>query len=259
MDKISAIVPTYNEEKNIETALKSLSWADEIMVVDAYSTDNTVHLGLLYTSKIFQHSYENSAAQKNWAIPQASHPWVFVLDADEVVTPELQQEIKQVLQRGTNHDAFWIKRKNFFMGKEIKYSGWQDDKVIRLFRRDTCRYQSKNVHAEVETSGTVGRLNHKIEHHSYRKKSLEEHLKRLDIYTTWGAYDREHTVKKVTMFHLLVKPAFRFFKHFILRLGFLDGKVGFIISVLASYTVFLRSLKLWRIQQGEVFSKKVVR
>lgn len=256
MDKVTAIIPTYNEEQHIENALKSVLWADEIIVVDSFSSDNTVSIASRYTSCILKHKYENAASQKNWAIPQASHPWVFMLDADEVATTDLQQEILATIKAGTHHDAFWIRRRNFFMGKEIKYSGWQGDKVIRLFRRDMCRYQSVLVHEEIETEGSLGKLKHKIEHHSYNKHSLEEHLNRLAIYTTWGAYDRQDKVKKVTMFHLLVKPAFRFFKHFFLMRGFLDGKVGFVVSVMASYTVFLRSLKLWRIHEGETFNKK---
>lgn len=259
MDKVTAIITTYNEEKNIEEALLSVQWADELLVVDSFSTDRTLSIVRQHTSFILQRAYDSPAAQKNWAISQASHPWIFILDADEVATPELGREVLQIVRNGSTHQAFWIKRKNFFMGREIRYSGWQRDRVIRLFRRDTCSYPPVLVHEEIETKGSTGTLKHKIEHHSYRTKSLEEHLNRLDIYTTRGAYDREAQVKKVTMFHLFAKPAFRFFKHYFLMLGFLDGKVGFVISVLASHTVFLRSLKLWRIKQGETFNKKRTR
>ena len=256
MEKVTAIIPCYNEEKNIERAIQSVKWADEIMVVDSYSTDKTLEIAKKHTSFTLQHEYENSAAQKNWAIPQANHPWIFLLDADEVVTPELQSEVKSILQKNTPHDAFWIKRQNYFMGKKLKYS-WSGDKVIRLFKRDTCKYQPLHVHAEIITEGSISQLKNKIEHHSYEYKSLERHLKRMDIYTTWGAYDRVEKVGKVTMFHLFLKPFWRFIRHYFIQLGMLDGKVGFVIAVMSSYTVFLRSLKLWRIKEGEVFTKDI--
>lgn len=259
MEKVTVILPVYNEERNIERALKSVLWADEIMVIDAFSTDRTLEIAQKYTSFILQFPYENSAAQKNRAIPQANHPWIFILDADEVVTAYLRDEILGILRTGTKHDAFRIHRKNFFMGKQIRFSGWQHDKVTRFFRRDTCRYQPLLVHSEIETSGTSGKLKGKIEHHSYESRQLSAHLKKLDIYTTWGAYDRMERVKKVTWFHLALKPAFRFIKHYFFMLGFLDGKVGFTISAMASYTVFLRTLKLWRIHNGEQFEKEIPR
>lgn len=256
MEKITAIVPCYNEEKNITKALESVKWADEIMVIDSFSTDRTVEIARNYTSFILQHEYENSAAQKNRAIPQASHSWIFLLDADEIATSALREEVMQIMKQGTTNDAFWIRRQNFFMGRKIRFSGWQTDKVIRLFRRDTCRYQRLLVHAEIETAGKIGRLKGKIEHHSYQQ-NLKTHLKKLDIYTTLGAYDRLDKTGSISLFHLGIKPLYRFIKHYVFLLGFLDGKVGFVLSVLASYTVFLRSVKLWRIQKGEHFEKRM--
>src|SRR5690606_36198094 len=108
--------------------------------------------------KLLQHQYEHSAAQKNWTIPQASNPWIFLLDADERPTPELVQEIKSVVVSGTHFSGFWIYRRNHFMGKRINYSGWQSDKVIRLFKIDECQYQNKHVHAEIESQGAISVL-----------------------------------------------------------------------------------------------------
>lgn len=253
MQKVTAIIPTFNEEKNIEKALKSVLWADEIIVVDAFSTDATVSLAQQYAHKVIQHPYESPAAQKNWIIPQASHAWIFLLDADEWSTPPLQEEVRQILKNGTEKTAFWIGRQNYFFGKKIRYSGWQSDAVIRLFRRDDCRYQDLHVHEEIETKGKVGRLQNKIHHNTY--SHLQSILTKLDKYTTWGAYDRLNKTKKITLYHLMAKPFFRFFRHYIIKMGFLDGKEGLIISVISAYNVFLRSLKIMRLQEGEKLKK----
>ena len=130
--KISAIIPTFNEEDHIIDAIESLAWADEIIVVDSFSTDNTVALAQSKGVKILQRNYEYSASQKNWAIPQASYDWVFILDADERVEDNLKKEISKIKNSQPKNDAYWIPRQNHFMGKKIRFSGWQGDKVIRL-------------------------------------------------------------------------------------------------------------------------------
>lgn len=253
MQKLTAIIPTGNEEHNIEEAIKSVSFADEVMVVDSFSTDRTVEIAKKHTDFVIQREYENSTSQKNWAIPQANYEWILLLDADERVTPKLKKEIQSILEKGTDKSAFWIRRQNHFMGKKVKYSGWQTDAVIRLFKRDECRYENKHVHGEIITEGKVSRLKNKLEHYTYI--DLAHNLRKADRYSTWGAYDRVDKVKKVTLFHLGIKPTARFFRHYIIRGGILDGKVGFIISAMSAYIVFIRNLKLWRIQNGEEFKK----
>ena len=254
MKKLTAIIPTYNEEHNIEDVIKSVSFADEIMIVDSFSTDKTIEIAKQFTDFIIQRKYENSASQKNWAIPQANFDWILLVDADERVTTELRDEINHVLKNEPKYDAYWIRRDNFFMGKKIRFSGWQGDSVIRLFIRDGCRYQNKLVHSEIETKGKIGRLKNKFNHYTY--SNLTRFMEKKDYYTTWGAYDRVEKIKKITFYHLLVKPGFRFLMHYIFKLGFLDGRVGFIISIISAYEVFMRSLKIWRIQNGEEFTKE---
>ncbi len=253
MHLVTAIIPTYNEEKNIEAAIKSVLWADEIIVVDSFSTDRTLEIAKKYPVTIYEHEYVNSATQKNWIIPQAKHGWIFLLDADEEASDELIAEVKKTIQLKDACDAYWIPRINKYMGKWVKYSGWQNDAVIRLFKRDTCKYQDKHVHSEVETTGKVGRLKYKIKHDAY--KDFAVILKKIDTYSSWKAYDRRRKTKKVTAFHLVAKPAFKFFKHYIMKLGFMDGRVGFIISSLSAYDVFIRAVKMWRIEEGEIFKQ----
>ncbi|MFA0962556.1 glycosyltransferase family 2 protein [Roseivirga sp. BDSF3-8] len=254
MQKITAIIPTFNEAVHIEEAIKSVRWADEVIVVDSFSTDGTVDLARPLADRVLEHEYVNSATQKNWTIPQAKHEWIFLLDADERVPEKLQKEVQGILERGTDKSAFWIGRQNHFMGRRVNYSGWQNDAVIRLFRRDNCRYQDLHVHAEVETEGKVGRLKNKLDHFTYT--TLEQYLFKFHRYTSWSAYDYVNRSEKITGYHLFLKPFWRFFKHYIMKRGFLDGKVGFILSVMASYTVFERYMKAWRIKEGEELSQK---
>lgn len=252
--KLSALIPTGNEEHNIDAVIKSVSFADEVLVVDSYSTDNTVELAKQHDVRIIQREYGNSASQKNWAIPQATHEWILLVDADERVTPKLKEEILKILEEDGETDAYWIYRQNFFMGRKLNYSGWQGDKVIRLFRKSKCRYEEKHVHAEVIVNGKTGFLKNKLEHFTY--KNLEHLLFKADRYTTWGAYDRVEKTKKVTSFHLLLKPLFTFVKKYFFQLGVLDGRVGFILAAHSAYYIFLRSLKIWRIKEGEEIPKK---
>ena len=147
--KLSAIIPTGNEEHNIVNAIKSVDFADEIIIVDSFSKDNTIKLATKLADTILQRKYINSASQKNWAIPQAKFEWIFLIDADERVPLDLKEEILEVLSSENNFSGFWIKRQNYFMGKKIRFSGWRGDKVIRLFKRDKCKYEEKNVHAEI--------------------------------------------------------------------------------------------------------------
>jgi glycosyltransferase involved in cell wall biosynthesis len=254
MDKITAIIPTLDEEVNVKEAIESVLWCDEIIVVDSFSKDRTVEIVKSFPDvRLLQHEYEHSAAQKNWTIPQATHPWIFLLDADERPTPELVEEIKAVVKSGTNYSGFWIYRRNHFMGKRINYSGWQSDKVIRLFKRDECRYQNKHVHAEIESKGQIGVLKQKLIHYTY--KDLNSYLNKADRYTTWGALDRvqkfEKCGHKIGLPYLFLRPVGRFFRHYFLRLGILDGTHGFVVSALAATNVFIRALKIWRLQSGE--------
>jgi len=254
MEKITAIIPTFNEEANIEKAIESVQWCDEIIVVDSYSSDRTVEIVKSFPAvRLIEHEYEHSAAQKNWSIPQATHPWIFLLDADERPTSELVEEIKAVVQAGTDCSGFWIYRRNYFMEKRINYSGCEWDKVIRLFKRDECRYQNKHVHAQIDEKGEIGFLRHKLIHYTY--KDLASYLKKADRYTTWGALDRvskfEKSGHKIGLAYMCLRPFGRFLRHYFLRLGILDGVHGFVVSALSATNVFIRAVKIWRIQNGE--------
>jgi glycosyltransferase involved in cell wall biosynthesis len=248
MLKLTAIIPTYNEEDHIEAAIDSVSFADEILVVDSFSTDRTVDLAKAKGARIIQQEYEHSASQKNWAIPQAEHDWIFLLDADERVTPELQAELGVLLEHEPSKKGYWIGRINHYMGKRIRHGGWSGDRVIRLFHRD-CRYEEKEVHAEVIVPGGAGSLKNKLEHFTY--KNFNHMMEKVDRYTTLGARDRVKNKKSVGLWDLVFKPWYKFISDYFIKLGILDGLVGLILALVSSYYIFLRSVKMWRILEGE--------
>ncbi len=220
-------------------------------MVDSFSTDATPTIAEEMGARVLQHEYVNSATQKNWSIPQAAHEWVMVLDADERITPELRAEIEAFLTAPAGDSSMRIYRANFFMGKRIRYCGWQDDSVLRVFPRDRTRYMDREVHADaiVEGGGGVRVARTRMPHYTF--DSFAQYMKKFDQYTTWAAGDRARKTKRVTAVHLLGRPLWRFFKQYILRLGILDGRAGLVVCMLASFSVFLKYAKLWERQQNQ--------
>jgi len=252
---ISVIIPANNESDNIQACLDTIAWADEIIIVDSFSTDDTLTKIQQWSIAnpsvnvlVKQHVYEGPAAQKNWAIPQAAHEWVLLLDADERVSPELALELKTVSASPLVADAYSLPRHNFFNGKQIRHSGWGNDKVIRLIRRDTGRYPDVQVHEVIDTTHLrVARLNGALLHYTY--KSIEHFTAKQKRYAIASAHDHASRTGRITLFHLWLKPAFRFFKHYILQAGFLDGKEGYTISRLMALGVRWRYEELQKTQQ----------
>ncbi|NCG03728.1 MAG: glycosyltransferase [Bacteroidetes bacterium] len=237
--KISAIVTTYNEEKNIENCLNSIEWADEILVIDSFSTDNTVPLCEKFGARVLQRKYNYAADQKNWAIPQAKHPWIVLLDADEMVSENLAAEIKEILRTRPKQTAFWVRRTNFFLGKKVRFCGWQNDRVVRLFYRDYHRYENKMVHAEIEHTKPFGSLNSTIIHHT--TSNLEHYTKKIERYAHYAAQSYIKKNKNIGLFNLYIKPTFKFLNSYILRGGVLDGKTGWIICKLRAQETWLKA------------------
>jgi glycosyltransferase involved in cell wall biosynthesis len=254
---LTVIFTTFNEAPKIQAALDSVAtWASEIIVVDSFSTDGTVEIiQKSSTIRLFQRAYFGPADQKNWAIPQASNEWVLLMDADERATPEMHAEIAEILRgypknkNGKNEphspifDGYWVGFTHFFMGKRVQFSGWQNDKTIRLIQRDKCRYNDNRVHEEIQTQGlTFGRLTAKFDHYTFR--DITHFVQKQERYAAWSALDHDKKTGRVTAFHLVIKPFFRFFKHYFLKLGILDGRIGFIIAAVAAWSVFLRYVKI---------------
>jgi glycosyltransferase involved in cell wall biosynthesis len=243
--KITAIIPTFNEEVHVEAAIKSVDFADEIIVIDSFSTDATVELAKKQNVKVVQRVFDDFSSQKNFAIDLAVNEWIFVLDSDERIEESLKKEIVETLSKPADFVAYSIKRSFYFLGKKIRYSGWQRDRVVRLFSKKHCKYNGDLVHELIETKGEIGFLKNKIDHYSYR--NFEHYVSKLNR-NSWLKAKKLHQDKKsVNPYNLLVKPPVRFLTHYIVRLGFLDGFEGFILASIQSYGVFMRYIKLWLI------------
>ncbi len=227
-NKLSAIIPTFNEAENILAVIDNLSFADEILVIDSYSTDQTVQLAEKKNVKLIQRTFDDFSTQKNFGIKHTKHDWVFILDADERITPQLRTEILKKLNQNTQYDGFWIPRKNYFLNKEVKFSGWQNDKVLRLFNKNKCFYNGKLVHEEITCTGKVGYLKNHIIHYTY--KNYDDYLKKIKRYSALKAQELFKKHKKPNFFYHYIKPAYRFVYHYFITFGFLDGKTGYTIA-----------------------------
>lgn len=249
--EISAVIITFNEEKRLEPALKSLAGlVSEIVVVDSFSTDNTVKLAKKYSTKVFQRKWTDYTDQKNYANRRASSPWILSLDADERISPELHAEILKVKKEEPECDGFSIPRQVYYLGKWIRHSGWYPDRKIRLFRKDKARWEGEYVHERLVIDGKIQKLSGSIHHFTYR--NISEHLDRINKFSELGAQKLYAKRKKCRWHRLVFMPFFRFVKSFFWRAGFLDGYPGFIISVLNGYSIFLRYAKLREIwKKGE--------
>ncbi|HZN03455.1 MAG TPA: glycosyltransferase family 2 protein [Candidatus Polarisedimenticolia bacterium] len=245
---LSVIIPTFNEEETIEDCLASVAFADEILVVDSFSTDRTVDIAKARGARVVQREYGYSAQQKNWAIPQARHEWVLLVDADERVSAPLRDEMRDLLSRGPEADGYWIRRANHFLGKRIRFCGWGSDKVIRLFRRDAARYQDRQVHAEIDLAGPLPMLRHPLEHHTFR--SWSQYWRKLDLYSEWGARQMFLEGRRTSGVQILWRPIGRFIRMYVLRLGFLEGTHGVVLSMLGAFTVYLKHARLWEMQRA---------
>jgi len=243
-EKLSVTVITLNEENEIGDCLESVSWADEIVVVDSGSSDRTVEIAKKFTDKVVYHPWAGYAAQKNWAMEQASHPWILSLDADERVSPELREEIERLLESSPRSVGYRVPRKNFFLGRWIRHGGWSPDYVLRLFRRDSGRFAERKVHESVTVQGEIGMLQSPLAHYTYR--SMADYFQRMDRYSTLAAEEMFEAGKRANFIDLLLRPCGTFLKMFLLRQGFRDGMDGFLLGRLYSIYTFAKYAKLYK-------------
>jgi glycosyltransferase involved in cell wall biosynthesis len=242
MKKISVAIITRNEEQNIRDCLESVEWADEIVVVDNGSTDQTRQICQEFQARVYLEEWKGFPRQKNSAIEKTRNEWVFSLDADERVTPDLCQEIASTLENDPSVDGYYIARKNYFLGHWIKQCGWYPDYNLRLFRKSRGRFLEREVHERVEIQGKVGYLKNPMEHRTYR--SLSDFFQRINGYTTLAAQEMSKEGKKFRFFDVLFRPPFTFLQMYVLRAGFLEGYVGFLLSLLFSFYTFTKYVKL---------------
>ncbi|MEC3907609.1 glycosyltransferase family 2 protein [Tamlana sp. 2201CG12-4] len=235
---------TYNEVNHIEEVIDNVSFADEIIVIDSFSTDGTLEkLSKLEHVKTICREFKNFADQRNFALEQASFNWVLFIDADERLTPELKNEIISEIENPKNIAAFMVKRLFFFNKKRIRFSGFQTDTTYRLFKKDCVKYiEDKIVHEMPKISGDSKLLKHNMIHYCF--DSAEHYKRKMEHYASLKALELSKKGVKPNIFHFCFRPFYKFMVNYFLRLGFLDGKEGFSICYLSAYGVYFRYKEL---------------
>jgi glycosyltransferase involved in cell wall biosynthesis len=245
---ISALVITKNEAENIVECLASLQWVNEIIVVDAESTDRTVALAREFTDKVFIRRWEGFSVAKNFALTQCAGDWVLWIDADERVTPELRDEISTTLQKNSAADGFELPRLANFLGKWIWHGGWYPGYVLRLFRREAGRFNDRAVHEGVEVKGNIARLKNHLLH--YTDRNLEHYFEKFNRYTLLAAEELHRRGRRFHLWDLVLRPTWFFFRMYVLKAGFLDGLHGFVLAGFSAMYVFTKYAKLWEKQKA---------
>lgn len=248
---ISALIITYNEENHIAEVIKDLDFADEIIVVDSFSTDNTPNLVRESgKAKLIGHAFLNYTDQRNFAISAAKNPWILFLDADERFTPELKDEVIDTIQQPDAKDAYLFYRKFMFKDKELHFSGWQTDKIFRLFKKDKAHYTTERlVHEKLTVDGEIGKLKNKLIHYSYT--DYESYMKKMESYGKFKAKEAFSKGIRPNFLSAALHPLYKFLYTFVIRRGFLDGRKGYIICALNAYSVTVRYREL-----KKMYSKK---
>ncbi len=247
--RLSVVVVTLDEEECIRACLQSAAWADELIVVDAESRDKTAAIARELTDHVFVRPWPGFAAQKNFGLDQARGDWILSLDADEVVSPTLREEIAAIVERGGAHAGYAVPRRNVFWGRFIRHGGLYPDWQVRLFARGRGRFVERSVHESVTIEGRVGRLTGHLEHRSYR--DVADFLARADRYSTLAAEEWVAAGRRPRpLVDLVARPIGRFLGMYVGRAGFLDGWRGFLLAVLYGYYVLMRSAKVWERTRG---------
>ncbi len=248
--KISAVMITYNEERNIEACLKSVSFCDEIVVVDSGSVDATVSLVKKYTPSVYFRPFDHFSAQKNEAISKAASDWILSIDADERVSELLQKEILDVIHSNPSYSAYHIPRKNFIFGSHLKFGANRGDAPVRLFKRGFAAFEGV-IHERLSVPQSrcrIGKLKSPLIHLS--SPTLKEYVRRLDHYTQLEAVQMRDHGERFSYLKFLGKPPLRFIQRYFYKLGFLDGKKGFIYCALSGFYEFVRYAKLWELERN---------
>ncbi len=250
MEKVSAVIIVYNEEKNLRECLETVQWADEIVVVDSHSQDRTVEIALQFTKKIFQKVYKGHIDKKRFAVAKATHDWVFSIDADERVTPELRGEIQGVLAHGGGEAVGYdMPRMTRHLGRWILHGEWYPDRVTRLFRRSRMRYEGTEPHDRVILQGKRGHLKGTLLHYNYR--DFAHQIQTVQAYSDVAAKALFAEGRRAGFRNLCLRPPFKFVKCYIFKRGFLDGWPGFIIAATSAFYVLAKYVKLYELQRSQ--------
>ena len=249
MPAVSATIITLNESEHIAAAIESVAWADEIIVVDSGSTDDTVAIARAAGARVDLRSWSGWVDQKNYAASLARHDWIFSLDADERASPPLADEIRALLESEPALRAYRMPRATFHLGRWIRTTDFYPDYQTRLYDRRAARWQGKYVHESVAAdTGRPGRLRGEILHYSYR--DLRDQIERINHYTTLASRQMYEGGRRTSAFDLVVQPPAAFARNYLLRRGLLDGTAGLTISLMQAWSVFLKFAKLWELSRS---------
>ena len=253
--KISILLPTFNCEATVRTTLKSIQWADEIIIVDSFSDDGTLDIAKEFGSKIVQHEYINSAKQKNWALQFCSHSWIFQIDSDECLEMDSEEKIKNAIQNCTKDiNCFKMPRKNYVLGKWVKYGGLYPDWQFRLFKKDSGQWLDREVHSRMSVTGDIGILDTYIIHRGM--PNISKQLSNLNRYTKYEAEELKKRNKRFSITRWIISPPLIFLKKYFIQQGFRDGFRGLLLAVYISFYVFLSHAKLREIEMMELQERK---
>ena len=253
MERLTVVLVTLNEERNIERCLGSVSWADEIVVVDSFSVDRTVELARRYTTKVYQHEYPGTSKQVERGIGYATGDWIFVIDADEEMSSELKEEVQLILREGSDCSGFTFIRKPRAFGRWIEHGGWFPDNQFRFFRRDSYYPEHQEIHGGFNTKGKKGELKGYLYHHTY--ETIYAYVEKMNEYTSLHVSNklRDRPDIRVRWHNLILNPLSHFLRMFISRKGYKDGFHGFVLALLDATYAMLMYAKLWeyRMRQEE--------
>jgi glycosyltransferase involved in cell wall biosynthesis len=245
--RVTVTIITKNEAAHIGAAIDSASWADEIIVVDSDSTDDTVALARAKGVRVESRRWSGWIDQKNFAAGLAGNDWIFSLDADERATPALAREIEAVLSGDAPHVAYKVPRVTFHLGRWIRTTDFYPDFQTRLYDRRSARWAGRYVHESISATGSVGRLSQELQHYSYA--DLSDHLDRINAYSSLAARQMYERGRRAGVFDLVAQAPAAFLRNYVLRRGALDGSVGLLLSAVNAYSVFLKFAKLWELQR----------
>jgi glycosyltransferase involved in cell wall biosynthesis len=251
MREVTVIIPCKNERANIRPCIESARLiADEVLVADSGSTDGTLDIVReMGGCRIIEREYVHYGDFNNWAIPQARHEWVFILDADERITPELANELRTMLHGKPRYDGYWVARDNYFLGHHIRYSGWGSGKVIRFFLRDKGRFVGETDHAGIDLTGrAAGQLRSPLTHYTFW--TYAQYLRKMDRYSKVQAAVWYRQGRSASLLRLILTGPLRFLRSFVIQLGFLDGLAGFQVCMLHGIYSFLKQARLWELHYG---------
>ncbi len=249
--KLSVGIITYNEERILKKTLDAVKEiADEIIIVDSNSTDNTVKIAESKGAVVYTEDWKGFGPQKNSVIEKCKGDWILLIDADEVVSKELKLKIKEIIDDKNKYEVYDINRCSICFGKELKYGGWSNQYATRLWKKDSVTVSNNLVHEEFETKLTKGKIKEKIYHHTYL--TLSDYITRFDRYTTLGAEEYLKRGKKSNFFNIVINPFFKFIRMYIFRMGFLDGIEGLIIALFSGMYTMTKYFKLREMERNRL-------